>query len=140
PPQPNTQPPTFYTVNLPNPNLKPETSFGEDLGASLRLGRFNTLSADLYNTTLHGQFFSNYELDGTYLGLPLYATQTRNLAHSKYQGFELTFMSRPPVGFFWSVEGSLQRGFAYDIPASFYASCAGAYSTNLTIVPNANFS
>src|SRR5581483_4457017 len=108
-------------------------------GISLRIGRYNTLSTDVYNTILHGQFFSNYELDGSYLGLPLYATQTRNLAHSKYQGFELTFTSRPPVGFFWSLQGSLQRGFAYDIPASFYTSSGGPYSTNLTIIANQNF-
>src|SRR5581483_11583913 len=71
--------------------------------------------------------------------LPLYSTQTRNLAHSKYQGLELTFTSRPPIGLFWSVQGSLQRGFAYDIPSSFYTSSAGPYSTNLTILPNENF-
>jgi len=141
-PQPNSappMPPTFYTVSVANPNLKPETSFGEDLGASVQFGRYKTLSLDVYNTTLHGQFFSNYELDGTYLGLPLYATQTRNLAHSKYQGLELTLSSRPPTGLFWSVQGSLQRGFTYDLPTNFYTSACGPYTTNLTIIPNQNF-
>jgi len=142
PPQAYPGPPSptlYYTNYLPNPNLKAETSFGEDLGASLRFGRYYTLSTDIYNTVLHGQYFSNYQQAGFYLGLPLYVTQTRNLAHSKYQGFELTLTSHPPVGLFWSVQGSLQRGFAYDIPASFYASAGGPYSTNLTIISNENF-
>src|SRR5581483_2313595 len=138
-PQPSAQPPTYYTVQLANPNLRPETSFGEDIGASLRLNHVSTLSADIYNTILRGQFFSNYELAGSYLGLPLYASQTRNLAHSRYEGIELTYDERPPTGFFWTLQGSLQRGFAYDVPASFYTSSAGPYSTNLTIISNENF-
>ena len=139
-PQPSGgNPPTSYVIDLPNPNLKPETSFGEDIGMSLRIARVNTFSLDLYNTTLRGQFFTNCEIDGTYLGLPLHAVQTRNFAHSKYQGLELTYESRPPVGVFWSLQGSLQRGFAYDIPASFYSSPAGPYTTNLTTIANVNF-
>src|SRR5581483_1006676 len=87
-----------------------------------------------------GQFFTNYELSGTYLALPLYTNQTRNLAHSRYEGLELTYDHRPATGFFYTLQGSLQRGFAYDIPASFYSSSCGPYSTNLTIVANQNFS
>src|SRR5581483_8752044 len=141
PPYPVGQPPTSYETQIANPNLKPETSWGEDLGVSIELSdHVSTLSVDVYNTTLHGQFFSNAERDGTYLGLPLYATQTRNLAHSRYEGFELTFDRHPQVGFFYTLQGSLQRGFAYDIPQSFYTSSSGLYSTNLTIIPNQNFS
>src|SRR5581483_6536525 len=132
-------PTQYYTVSLSNPQLKPETSFGEDLGASIRTDRFSTLSTDIYMTNLQGQFFNNYELNGTHLGLPLYASQTRNLAHSRYEGFELEFDRHPPVGLFFTVKGSLQRGYAYDLPASFYTSSGGAYSTNLTIIANQNF-
>src|SRR5581483_3338669 len=89
---------------------------------------------------LRGQYFTNEELEGQYQGLPLYITQARNLASSRYEGLELAFEHRPSIGPFYTVQGSLQRGYTYNLSPAFYSTIAGGpYSTNLTIFNNSNF-
>jgi len=137
----NPSAPTFYTQYISNPNLQPETSFGEDVGLSYRLhDRVSLISIDLYNTQLHNQFFTNESPHGTYLGLPLFITQNRNLGQSRYQGIEFDYERSPISGLTGSFQGSLQRAYTYNLPAGFYnTALGGPYSTNLSVIPNVNF-
>jgi outer membrane receptor protein involved in Fe transport len=135
--------PTKYTVTIPPQGLRPEQSFGEDLGVDVRLRNSTTLSADFYHTLLHGQYFKN-TLDsgttftGSFGTLPLYTTQFRNLGESRNFGLEIAIDHKVPLGLTWSLSGSLQRAYAFNIPASFYKTSASGMTTSY-LVPNANF-
>lgn len=146
-PQPNiTGAPTYYTEDLNNGNILPETSFGYDLGVDHRFMRSFFVSGDVYLTDLTDMYLpSTYQI-GTYLGLPLYATQTENLAHARYEGVELAVGAVPATGFGFRLQADLMRAYAYNLPPGFY--CAGVsaskctyanYNTNLGIIAGANF-
>jgi hypothetical protein len=149
---PDRTPPTYFTVTGNAGDVKPETAFGWDLGADKRVVGDTTLSADVYQTTLHDQFLATTQLSPTpyvlaasnpYGGAPgnypLYITQTRNLGHSRYEGVELALHRDPLIGLGFKVQGSLQRAYAYDLPPGFYDTAAGPNTTNLGILPNENF-
>src|SRR5581483_8882327 len=106
PPQPNNPgSPTYYTQNLSSTNLKPETSFSFDLGGDFRVRHANAIfSADIYTTNLVHQVYSDTRLGGTFLGLPLYISQLRNLSRSRYEGFEYSVRSLNTVGLNWLVQ------------------------------------
>jgi outer membrane receptor protein involved in Fe transport len=127
-------------VSVSPSGLKPETSFGEDAGFDLRLPRATTISFDLYNTSVSGQFYTSYQRLGTYLDLPLYASEAANLGRSRYYGLTLSAIHLPPRGLTWGLAGSLQRAYAYDIPSSVYYNPTDPSSpNNLGIVPNINY-
>jgi outer membrane receptor for ferrienterochelin and colicin len=134
--------PSFYFQVLNNTALKPETSFGEDIGASLRLpdGR-STFSLDVYHTLLHNQFASSFVPNGSYLGLPFYAIETTNLGQSRYYGVEFAYAVTPRgAGLTFNLQGSLQRAYTYNLPAGFYNSpFSGPNSINNNLIPNVNY-
>jgi outer membrane receptor protein involved in Fe transport len=145
-PQPNSVPATYYTLNENSGNISPETAFGYDLGVDRRLGRSLIVSADGYLTSLRNLFLPSTFLDGTYTNatvapgpLPLYVTQTQNLGLARYEGIEVSLRRVVPRGFGFVLQGALQRDFTYNLPASFYDTAAGPYTTNLGIIPNVNF-
>ncbi|HTU69128.1 MAG TPA: TonB-dependent receptor [Candidatus Baltobacteraceae bacterium] len=143
--------PTYYTENLNNGAIAPETAFGVDLGVDRRLDRSTLLSADVYDETLRNEFLSSTSLIGTYVPpgvepppapLPLYATETSNLGHARYAGLEVMLEGTPLVGWGYRIQGDLQRAYAYDLPPYFYCSVPGpgcTPNTNLGILPNANW-
>ena len=147
-PAPNiTGAPTYYTQNINNGAIAPETAFGVDLGVDQRLWRSTLVSVDLYDETLRNMFLSSTSLIGTYSGLPLYATGTTNLGHAKYEGIEAAIQSAPIVGWGYKVQTALTRAYAYDLPPNFY--CSGPPTppatvctpdTNLGIIPGVNWS
>ena len=133
-----------YTSSLVPSRLQPEASFGEDLGTDTEVHHFTTLSADLYHTLLHGQFYTDSENtgvcnDGMHGTLPCFTSQVRNLGQSRYYGLEFKISHVPPIGLTWAVSGALERAYVYNVPTSFYASAAGPLTTNLTIVPEVNY-
>jgi hypothetical protein len=149
---PDRQPATYFTVTDNAGDVKPETAFGFDFGGDQRLARDTVLSVDVYQTTLHDQFLSTTSLSSTPYVLaannpyaspagsyPLYVTQTANLGHSRYEGVEVSLHRAPPVGFGYKLQGSLQRAYAYDLPAGFYNTASGPDTANLGIFPNENF-
>ncbi len=145
-PQPNSVPATYYTLNTNNGNIKPETAFGYDLGFDKRIARSMSLSTDVYLTNLHNMFLPSTFQSGTYASsasngapLPLFITQTQNLAFARFEGFELALQDTPQRGFGFKVQGTLQRAYPYDLPGGFYNTAAGAYTTNLAIIPGVNF-
>ncbi len=145
-PQPNSDPATAFTLNTNNGNLKPETAFGYDLGIDKRIGRVTSLSADVYLTNLHNMFLPETYQQGTYASVasngaaePLYITQTQNLGVARYEGVEVAIQRAPIAGFGYKLQGDLQRGYPYDLAPGFYNTAAGPYTTNLAVIPGANF-
>jgi hypothetical protein len=149
---PDRTPPTNFTSTGNAGDVRPETAFGFDLGADQRLRGDLTVSADVYQTTLHDQFLSTTSLSTSQFYLPannpyggaagyypLYITQTENLGHSRYEGVELSVHRDPLVGLGFKLQGSLQRAYAYDLPPGFYNTAAGVDTANLGILPNENF-
>jgi outer membrane receptor protein involved in Fe transport len=142
--------PNFYTENVNNGNIAPETAWGYDIGLDERLSRRVTFTFDAYLTDLRNQFLSSTYQDGTYtatsgtatgLTEPLFITDTANLGHARYEGLEAQVIDDPPAGLGYRLQGSLIRAYPYDISNSLYATSPGAppYSTNLAVIPNVNY-
>ncbi len=135
----------YFTFTKNNGNISPETSFGFDLGVDKRFSSSSTVvSADIYQTNLHGQFLNSVTADGTYtntMGVtaPLFVTTAQNLGTSRYQGVEVAIHHDPSAGFGYRVQGSLQRAYVYNLPPGFYNTAAGPDTTNLAVIPNINF-
>lgn len=138
----------FQSVNAGT--LKPETAFGYDLGADHRFhDGVTTISADVYMTNLFNHFITQTYNSGLTCsaspcpttGVPLYYTSNVNLNNARFEGLELAIRHNPLVGFGWVVQGSTQRGYAYNLPPCFYTSTnnCSLYSTNLAVLPNINF-
>jgi outer membrane receptor protein involved in Fe transport len=128
-----------YTISETANGLKPETSFGYDLGADYRFaGGNDLLSSDIYLTTVQNLILSSTLQNGTYNGLPLYIATTSNLAQAREEGFELS-VKRDAVGFDYIISGALQRAYAYDLPPGFYSTTSGPDTTNQSVIAGANF-
>jgi hypothetical protein len=149
PPIPNDQgDPQFYTQNLNSGDVQPETAFGYDLGADRRAGGI-VFSTDLYLTTLHGQFLQSENLAGTFASsdvnqnagvqLPLYDIKTSNLGTSKYYGVEFSADRQTPNGLGGRASLSLTRAYVVSVPAGFYDTASGPFTTNLAVIPGVNF-
>jgi outer membrane receptor protein involved in Fe transport len=152
----NTNPPT---QRINTGSLRPETSFGYDIGGDYRFrDGVTVLSGDAYTSTLQNHFLTYTYDSGTTCpatdpvsgnatppgctGKELFFTSNRNLGLARFQGVELSLRRRPPVGFGYLVQGSLQRGYAYALPNCFYSttiSNCSAFNTNLAIIPGQNF-
>ena len=147
-PEPNINgAPTYYTQNINNGAIAPETAFGVDLGIDQRVSRSTLVSVDIYDETLRNMFLSSTSLIGTYMSLPLYATGTTNLGHARYEGIEASVSSAPLVGWGYKVQTALTRAYAYDLPSTFYCSAPPTPpatvctpDTNLGIIEGANWS
>jgi outer membrane receptor protein involved in Fe transport len=130
---------TALTITQNSGTLKPETSWGYDLGADWQLGG-GILSADAYFTNIWNQFVGVVRpTDQTYKGLPVYVSTNANLAQSRYQGLELTFSKDPHAGWGYSGAFDLQRAYAYNVSPGFYTSAAGPYTTNLGVLNDSNY-
>jgi hypothetical protein len=131
---------TSITASQNSGTLKPETSFGYDLGGDARIAPSSILSVDLYLTNLWNQFVGVITpTNETYNGVPIYISTNENLAQSRYEGVEATFNHDPAHGYGYTLAGALQRAYAYNIPPGFYTSAAGPDTTNLGVVPGVNF-
>ena len=145
-PQPNSVPATYFNLNTNNGDIKPETAFGYDLGFDKRIARSISLSTDVYLTNLHDMFLPSTFQQGTFsstasngAALPLFINQTRNIAFARYEGIEVALQNAPVAGWGFKLQGTLQRGYPYDLPAGFYNTAAGPYTTNLAVISGANF-
>lgn len=136
------------TILLTNTNLRPETSFGWDIGTDLRIKRDTAFSLDVYRTELYGQIFRSTTLVGTdtRTGYPIYSSENQNLGHSRYAGVNFALQHRPQTGTYWSLALGLTRGYVVSVPASIYniagRTCnfsTGVGCTNTYIIPGPNF-
>ncbi len=136
-----------------NGNLKPETGFGYDLGADVRLkDRTTVISGDLYFTNLFNRFFGQTVdtgqvcgaancTGGAPAGTPILNQTNVNISNARFEGIELAIRRAPPVGFGYTLSGALQKGYYYDLPANFYCSIPGPGCTqnqNLNIISGQN--
>ncbi|MBV8750994.1 MAG: TonB-dependent receptor plug domain-containing protein [Candidatus Eremiobacteraeota bacterium] len=136
---------TSVTVSRNAGDLRPETAFGYDLGADLRLRRDTVLSFDAYETTLRNQFATTIAQTGTFTPpgggtpIPLYTTANANIGNARFYGLETSLRSDPRVGFGWIAQGALVRSYAYDVAPSLYATATSAFGTNLAVIPGINY-
>ena len=135
---------TICTQTLVNLHLKPEQSFGWDVGTDIRLSHDTALAADLYRTNLYGQFFQSTTNTGTVNGFEFLTTQNQNLAQSRYEGVNFAIQHDPVTGFYWSAAAGLTRGYVVSVPPGFYngVDVTGAPCTNCAnnyILPGQNF-
>jgi outer membrane receptor protein involved in Fe transport len=150
------------TEQLQSAGLKPETAFGFDIGADHRFNDGVTfVTADLYYENLFNHFLTQLSNSGASCpaidpntgaptpsgcaGSPLFFKQNINVANSRFEGVELGIRRVPVAGFGFSLQGALERGYAYNLPVCFYGSAAvgGAQNcsltTNLAVIPGSNF-
>jgi len=135
---------TSLTITQNTGFLKPETSFGYDLGADWKPNAGTVLSGDLYLTNVFDQLVATVTPAGTYTPpggspIPLYVSGSANAGNSRFYGLELSARSDPRAGFGFIAQGALARAFAYDVSPALYANAAGPYATNLAIVPGTNY-
>jgi hypothetical protein len=135
----------YYSLSTPNASVLPETAFGYDLGSDMRYAGDAVFSWDVYRTNVRNEYVQTNQAQGTYNDglhgtLPLYITEYRNLADSRYEGVELSLRQVPRVGFGYVLQGALSRAYAYNVPASFYASPSGPMTVNLGLIPGLNYS
>lgn len=149
---------TYATQRYSNSSIAPETAFGFDLGADYRLhDGITVVSADVYRTNLFNQFITGFTVPtnltcgtspipctGTFTGAtPIYYVENTNLNNSRYEGIEASIKHQVPIGFSYSLSGSVQHAFAYNLPPCFYGynstgtGCAN--NTLLGVVPGNNF-
>jgi hypothetical protein len=132
------------TVPVNSGALRPETSFGYDIGGDLRLPHSSVLSVDLYLTNIWNQFLTQITDTGTtytYNGTPyeVYTSTNANLAQSRDEGVEVALHHDPAFGWGYTLSGDLARAYAYNIPGNFYATAGGPYETNLGVLPDINY-
>lgn len=149
----NGVPSAGYQENLNNGSVAPETAFGYDLGVDKRIQGSMSVSLDAYYQTLFDMYLpSTFLITNSYVppggtqGYPLYGSVTENLGHARYEGLEFGVRNAPATGWGFLVQGALTRAYPYDLPPGFYCTNVPAnqctplhYSTNLGIIPNANF-
>jgi outer membrane receptor protein involved in Fe transport len=129
-----------YLQTIPNPNIKPEESFGFDVGADTRIQRNTVVSLDLYRTNLYGQFFTS-TTSSTFQGSPLYITQFGNLGTSRMEGINLDAKRDVTSGYYWRGTLGFTRGYALSLPAGVYnnPSIPCTNCTNQGLIPGPNF-
>ncbi|MBV9271487.1 MAG: TonB-dependent receptor [Candidatus Eremiobacteraeota bacterium] len=146
----------YATETQPNPNLRPETAFGWDLGADVRLkDRVTVASGDIYSTNLFNRFFSQSIDSGQVCSTatpcassgpvppntPILNQTNTNISNARFQGVELTVRRSPSYGFGYEASGALQKGYYYNLPPYFYCSIPGPGCTmdqNLNIISGQN--
>jgi outer membrane receptor protein involved in Fe transport len=129
----------YCTQTLTNINLTPEKSFGFDLGTDMRFKQDTVLSLDVYRTNLYGQFFTSFNLTGTFTGLPLYTSTVNNLAQSRFEGINFDIRHDVPHGIYWHGALGLTRAYVVSVPAGFYNKPTCTYCKNTYVVPGINF-
>ncbi|MFN2448344.1 MAG: TonB-dependent receptor domain-containing protein [Candidatus Baltobacteraceae bacterium] len=151
-------PAPFATQQVSPTNLRPETAFGYDLGGDYRFhDGVTTVSGDIYSENLFNHFLNRSINSGTTCpaidpltgaptdcpaNTPLFYNTYTNISNARFQGIELSLRRSPPSGIGYTVQGALQKAYAYDLPPYFYCSIPGAGCTqdsNLGIVPGMNF-
>jgi outer membrane receptor protein involved in Fe transport len=147
-------PGAYATQTINSRTLESETAFGYDVGADYAFRDNVTFaSTDFYLTNLFNQFLTETYLNGTCpvsicgaKGVPLYVSKNVNLSNARYEGIELTIKRTPPAGWGFSLAGSTQRGYAYNLPPGFYCGAPGCvpgvpktYNNNLGIIAGQNY-
>ncbi len=150
----------FAANTQANPAIRPETAFGYDFGADVRLGKDHQtlLSGDIYLTNLWNQLIGKSTYAGGFatvpglpLGaggvgtgppvtVPLFSSGSTNLARARYEGIEVSIRRDPAIGFGFTAQAALQQATPVNVPLAFYTLPGGTVPVrNLGVVPGANF-
>lgn len=138
-----------------NGDLKPETGFGYDLGADVRLkDAVTVVSGDVYYTNLFNRFFGQTVDTGLTCaqvactgtgpvppGTHVLNQTNVNISNARFEGIELAVRRAPPVGFGYNISGAIQKGYYYNLPPYFYCSLPGPGCTqdqNLNVISGQN--
>jgi outer membrane receptor protein involved in Fe transport len=144
----------FCTLSIPAPNLKAETAFGYDLGASFHvIDTATILDVDTYYEDLYNQFFNGASSElctvaictAAYAGAaaggtdtqgtaPLIVSQEQNVSNARYKGIEVSLHRDPAVGFGYVAQGNLQQGCPYNVSPVLYGNPVNG-GANLAAVP-----
>ncbi|MDQ2662876.1 MAG: TonB-dependent receptor [Candidatus Eremiobacteraeota bacterium] len=138
--------------------LSPETAFGYNFGGDYRFADGATvLSGDVYLENIFNHFVNTTYTSGQNCpavdpvtggatgcpaNTPLLYTSNINVSNTRLQGIELALRRAPAIGFGYTIQGALQKGYPYNLPQYFYCSTPGpgcTQNTNLAVVPNQNF-
>jgi hypothetical protein len=139
----------FATSTINNPNIKPETSFEEDLGGDFRISNdgATVMSIDGYTNTARNQFISQTAGNGSVtvcnasggtlpsitpcavgvgtVTVPLVSTFETNLDQVRFTGLEFSLKRDAAVGFGYTGQGALIRAYPYNIsPCIYYSGTA----------------
>ncbi len=165
----NAQQIAYATNSLGNPGILPETSFGYDIGADVRVpGSQLVFESDVYLTNLFNEFLSTTYVSGMtgplcpttggpytvvgancvngattypYEAVPLYSTQTVNIGDARYAGIEFAVRDDPPMGIGFQANLALERAYNYNISPCIYSKLPGCPTplVNLGVVNGINF-
>jgi outer membrane receptor protein involved in Fe transport len=107
-------------VFCPASQFKPETSTSYDIGADYKYTPDSIISADFYHTTIKNRYATvEQDGDGTFDGTPYTSTLVpASQGNLLNEGFELSVLHQPRVGFGYHVAIDLLRDYAYDQNAS----------------------
>jgi len=151
---------TGCLFNQNNPNLVPETAFGYDLGADIRLPQnLGVFSIDGYLTDLYNHFLAEEYTAGTCgatagftcpantAGLPIFVSLNTNVNNARFEGIEVAWRKAVSEGLGWNASAAVQHAYAYNLPANFYCQGLAAntpcipanYNVNLPIIAGQNF-
>ncbi len=102
---------TFYQPS----QFTAETSRGYDFGADFKYGRDSLLSADYYSTNIYNRYATiDVTASGTYAGTPYTSTVIpTSQGQALNQGFELSVLHAPKVGFGYHAAVDLLRDYFY---------------------------
>jgi outer membrane receptor protein involved in Fe transport len=103
---------TFF----PASQFSAETSMGYDVGADYKFNRDSLVSVDFYSTNIYNRYATvNVVTSGTYNGTP-YTSEVipTSQGQSLNQGFELSLLHQPKVGFGYHAAIDLLRDYFYD--------------------------
>lgn len=102
---------TFYPVS----QFSAETSMGYAVGADYKFSRDSIVSADYYSTNIYNRYATvNVQTSGTYNGAA-YTSEVipTSQGQSLNQGFELSLLHQPKIGFGYHAAVDLLRDYFY---------------------------
>ncbi len=134
----------LFTVSLPNPALKPETTVGFDVGGDVRTPA-GLISTDLFTNTIHDRFAGNrYTTTNSPFPIPgqtsVLVSQTVNLPIQRTYGLEFSLDGTRPFGFGYKANVTLQRAYYDQIPTSFYQFQSSQLANGVELTNNAPYS
>jgi outer membrane receptor protein involved in Fe transport len=115
-----------YTLTLANSSLKPESTVAYDVGFDYRLPDTSVFTTDVYDNTVHNIFASVTTEIAPIAGITapggFFQSETINGPIGRYYGVDVGLSKSLPVGFGYTLEGSLERAYLDQLPRSIYTS------------------
>jgi hypothetical protein len=112
-----------YAFTVPNPGLLPEIVVAEDLGGDYRLKNGTVVSLDIFSDFVHNTWLQTQNAipppPGYATNVSYYQEINLNGSGRWSRGVEFTIANLPPLGFGYSLSGTVNRLNYVNLPASF---------------------